>query len=52
MFAFFCSRLHPIIKKTGWQACLAEPNDNIPMQIHGIQLDMGDRMQQRDPALG
>ena len=40
----------PVVKEGAWQARFGEPHDDVPGKIDCIELDMGEGMQQCDPA--
>ena len=50
MFTFLIRRLDPIIIKSQRHWNMRKPGDQIPMQIHGIQFNMGHRVQKRVAA--
>ena len=44
--------LHPVVIEPERHGDVGEARDDVPVQVDGVQLDVGDRMQKGDPSLG
>ena len=52
MLGFLISRFDPVVVISQRKRHICKPGDQVPMQVHRVQFDMGHRVQQRDPAQG
>ena len=52
MFGLLVSYFYPVVIKISRQARVGEAGDHVPGEIDGIELDMGDCVQQGDPPGG
>jgi hypothetical protein len=52
MLGFFVGGLDPVVIEAQGHRLVGEAGDDVPVQIDGVQLDMGDGVQKRDPPLG
>ena len=50
MLGFFVRRLDPVVIISRRHRMAREPRDQVPVQIDGVELDMGDRVQQGDAS--
>lgn len=50
MFRFLVGGFHPVVIEPDGQRGAGKPRDDVPMQVHGVEFDMCDRMQKGDPA--
>ena len=52
MLRFLVGRLHPVVVEAGRHGRAGEPRHEVPVKIDGVELYVGDRVEQRDPPLG